>query len=729
MQYTIALPTILLTALWFTLAPLPAAVQEPFDRMAQEMVQTLKIDEKLSGFETEIFVARPFVILMTCEENADKKALEERKQRLGALAQGIWRNWLAVREKWQLESNRKDTLDQPEPFVWVSFHDGDSYDGYMKKFRTKSTPGSRAFYSTETNYVYTCEDPQRDPATILIHETFHQLMDRFSKIPSTNYQNYCFTEGVPEFFAGYRGVGESLVLGQLNRPRRADEIRRIHTYFDAKQNVSYPLHERRNQISPDDWILFDVPLLLTLRDKMWTTAIGDAMIKGFQRSDYLKRDECKKFLDNGQINFHSAFYAYSWAFTSWLREKHPEAHDRYAQIILNTDRGGDAETFLEAFKIEAARPLPDLLALVGPNNRDVQKNMQQAVKCLDQRIAILRQTPAIQEMHREWADWMRFTFPKLADVPDDELSRKAPAHKNQKITIKSSPLTALAGDKNAAISQAIVKGDTPKMVYVPIIHDDEFSHLSSNDGGVPDIMKRCETIADHLYKQYGVRNILLEGLGKKFVDQYNRVPVERRRPPAENQAGMLVHKTWFRLLADKEWLLIPAADQPIVGPLTALGREYDPRIVAILNEAKGNGWFRDREVFTANQETLKTNFKKLADEYNAKHQALLAEDPGLKREYDITVTQRNKEFLDRILAPAEPGIVFFGAAHWQDIEEQLTKRGTSYAVVVPKGIAWPPTPKDDATIKADMLNLGAKLKKTALTLGDGTKVEITIPLE
>jgi hypothetical protein len=93
------------------------------------------------------------------------------------------------------------------------------------------------------------------------------------------------------------------------------------------------------------------------------------------------------------------------------------------------------------------------------------------------------------------------------------------------------------------------------------------------------------------------------------------------------------------------------------------------------------------------------------------------------------VTLRNKEFLDRLLTPAEPGVVFFGAGHWQDIEAQLTKRGTSYAVVVPRGIAWPPKPKDAAAILTDMLKLGAKLKKTTLTLGDGTKAEITIPIE
>ena len=50
-----------------------------------------------------------------------------------------------------------------------------------------------------------------------------------------------------------------------------------------------------------------------------------------------------------------------------------------------------------------------------------RRTCNEAVKCLDQRIAILRQTPAIQNMHREWADWMRTTFEKLPDTPKDDI--------------------------------------------------------------------------------------------------------------------------------------------------------------------------------------------------------------------------------------------------------------------------------------------------------------------
>ena len=85
-------------------------------------------------------------------------------------------------------------------------------------------------------------------------------------------------------------------------------------------------------------------------------------------------------------------------------------------------------------------------------------------------------------------------------------------------------------------------------------------------------------------------------------------------------------------------------------------------------------------------------------------------------------------FLDYLLAPGKPGVVFFGIGHWQDLERQLAERNVSYAVVVPAGVAWPPKAKDDAAVYAEMLELGAKLKECNLSLGDGTGERITIPI-
>ena len=295
---------------------------------------------------------------------------------------------------------------------------------------------------------------------------------------------------------------------------------------------------------------------------------------------------------------------------------------------------------------------------------------------------------------------------------------------------KPRPLAALADDDHPAIGHVIIRGEKPEMIYVPIIHDTEFSHLSSEGtDDVKAVMIHCEEIADLLYRRYGIRNVQLEGLSKSFVDQYNKIPLERRYIVGEKNAGMVVHRTWTSLLAEKSWVLIPASDQALVGPLTALGREYGAHIVGALDEAKTNGWLRNQEGFQQNKAKLQDRLDSIAEEYNAKHRALLKEDPGLKREYDITVTQRNKEFLDRLLAPKDPGVVFFGVGHWQDLEHQLAERKVSYAVVVPAGMTWPPKVKDDAARYSDMLQLGADLRDVHLTLGDGTSESIKIPID
>lgn len=295
---------------------------------------------------------------------------------------------------------------------------------------------------------------------------------------------------------------------------------------------------------------------------------------------------------------------------------------------------------------------------------------------------------------------------------------------------KPRPLSELVYDEHSAIARVIIKGKDPNMIYVPIIHDGPYSHLSNTSmAGVKEIMARCEEIADHLYGRYGVRHVLLEGLSKTFVDQYNRIPLQRRSIVESDNRGMIVHRTWGRLLAEKAWVLLPASDKPLVGPLTALGYEYDKLIVGALEEAKENGWLRSREVFDRNRSALAAKLKAIADKYNASRRAILEKDPGLKGEYAITVTERNRMLLDRLLASGEPGIVFFGAGHWQDLEKQLDARNVSYVVVVPKGVAWPRKRKDDATIHTDMLKLGCSLKQCNITLGDGGRDVIIVPIE
>jgi hypothetical protein len=97
----------------------------------------------------------------------------------------------------------------------------------------------------------------------------------------------------------------------------------IRPNFKGAKTLRYPNAERKLQITPDDWVLFDVPLLLTLRDKMWVRAISRALVEQFKRSSYTEMPYCKNFVAGGEMEFHSAFYAYAWAFTYWLNKNHP----------------------------------------------------------------------------------------------------------------------------------------------------------------------------------------------------------------------------------------------------------------------------------------------------------------------------------------------------------------------------------------------------------------------
>lgn len=72
--------------------------------------------------------------------------------------------------------------------------------------------------------------------------------------------------------------------------------RDIRPNFNGGKTLCYPNAERKLQITPNDWVLFDVPLLLTLRDKMWVRAISRALVEQFKRSSYTEMPYCKNFL-------------------------------------------------------------------------------------------------------------------------------------------------------------------------------------------------------------------------------------------------------------------------------------------------------------------------------------------------------------------------------------------------------------------------------------------------
>ncbi len=311
----------------------------------------------------------------------------------------------------------------------------------------------------------------------------------------------------------------------------------------------------------------------------------------------------------------------------------------------------------------------------------------------------------------------------LAASPLSAEEPKAPENKPAKA------LSLMAKDDLEVLDHVEIHGENPKIIYVPITHDNP-EHANSPEARerIEEALMRAQLISEHLYSDYGVRKILLEGIGKSLSDKYNS-PKYKGKKLSVGDSKSLTFKVWYDLLNKNEWKLVPAFEKNIYGALTILGSEYTTRIYKALNDARSNGWFRSREAFDENQAEFKELIAKACEGYNAKRQEILNADPGLKKEYDITVVQRNKIFIDSILETEEPGIIMCGGGHIQDLTEQLQKRGVSYLIAVPKGIEWPPVKKDDDKIYADMLGLGCQLKKCGLQLGDGVSIQVQLPIE
>jgi hypothetical protein len=310
--------------------------------------------------------------------------------------------------------------------------------------------------------------------------------------------------------------------------------------------------------------------------------------------------------------------------------------------------------------------------------------------------------------------------PPAAEVAASE---EAPANAPKK------PLALLEKDENLEIDHIEIKGENPNLIYIPIVHDNpEHRNAAGGTKAIEETLVRCRTISEHLYTEYGVRNILLEGISKTLADKYNS-PDYRGRKLSVGESKSVTFKVWYDLLNENQWHLVPAYEKNTFGPVTLLGYEYTLRIQKVFGIAKQHGWFRSRQAFVDNQAEFTSLINKACEGYNARLDALLSEDSGLKKEYDITVVQRNKVFIDNSMAVKGPTVIMCGGGHIQDLLDQLDKRKIPHMIVVPKGIAWPPAKKDDETIYSDMLKLGCQLKSCNLKFGDGTGTNIKIPIE
>ncbi len=295
--------------------------------------------------------------------------------------------------------------------------------------------------------------------------------------------------------------------------------------------------------------------------------------------------------------------------------------------------------------------------------------------------------------------------------------------------VASKSLLDFKAEKLPFVKAVEVHGEKPTVIYVPIIHDGPMSHVSStNYDRLHRIMSECEKIAAHLYKDYDVKNILLEGCGQSVANYYEKMKGTEKKISFKH-TKMKVFEAWGNILNKNQWDMAYTTRKPVYGPLSVLGSEYDKRIKKALSTAHTNGWFQSFKNYKTNEKAFNLLIADAVAGYNDKRDAILKEDPKLKREYKMIVGDRNKDFIKNLTAKSGPGIMMVGSGHLHDLKKQMKEGGVSFMVVAPKSLEWPIAEKSEQQKYEDMLKQGCKLKECNLTFGDGRKLHIKIPVK
>lgn len=146
-------------------------------------------------------------------------------------------------------------------------------------------------------------------------------------------------------------------------------------------------------------------------------------------------------------------------------------------------------------------------------------------------------------------------------------------------------LALLAEDNLEEVARIEINGENPQLIYIPITHDNpEHANAAGGTDEIESALLRGQLISEHLFANYGIRKILLEGLPKSLADQYNS-PEFKKRKMSPGTSKSVTFKIWTELLNNNRWQLVPAYEKDMFGPLTLLGAEYTTRIQNALNEA------------------------------------------------------------------------------------------------------------------------------------------------
>ena len=145
--------------------------RDPFLQRAYQAEQSLVNDVVLRKFanQFEIRVVRPFVIIFGVEGRAGATQLDARVDAFRGVMDAFWEKWARLVElNGHKSRKREDTIQQPQPFAWLSMATEEGFRKYLEETGEDIGPFTRAFYKPRTECVYFWEGEGR-PSHGAIH--------------------------------------------------------------------------------------------------------------------------------------------------------------------------------------------------------------------------------------------------------------------------------------------------------------------------------------------------------------------------------------------------------------------------------------------------------------------------------------------------------------------------------------------------------------------------------
>lgn len=234
-------------------------------------------------------------------------------------------------------------------------------------------------------------------------------------------------------------------------------------------------------------------------------------------------------------------------------------------------------------------------------------------------------------------------------------------------------------------------GEQPDVIYLPYMHPNPAVRGARHKyRDVPAIEKIC----NHLYKNHGVRSILVEGITEELVNVYRQTGRIEVDSGNQTPQGIEDDQIISRMLSKRQWNLQSGEDRKIStrleelrAPLEKITKEFSDYIeqrLDQLNTTLQEGRVPEEQLVQQTEKDMET-YRKISQGKIDKH--LTAE---MISEYgNLVLNQRNSHLCQKALtcknAGKSPLIIIYGDQHGKDLAKLLRSQGIGYALLLLEG--------------------------------------------